>query len=155
MFEATIGKDWWYESIDDFIDKLEIYIDQNNALKTKLDSLDPYRRLKCIIFNIVDKDFKGSIYEELDVEIKDLDFKSIVSIAMYAGFDLHIATYAVFDLHGDNTKIFKNYAIISNMLSKWHIWKRLDTNSDSVLNKTEEYVFNKFTFIDELGYPIF
>lgn len=155
MFEAIINDKWYYESIDGFVDKLESYLDQNSALKTKLDSLDPYRRLKCIIFNIVGKDSKGSIYEELNVEIKDLDFKSIVAIAMYAGFDLHITTYTGFDLHVDNTKTFNNLAIISNMLSKWHIWKRLDTSSDAVLNKTEEYVFNKFTFIDELGYPLF
>lgn len=143
MFEATIGKDWWYDSIDSFINKLEIFIDQNSALKAKLDSLDPYRRLKCILFNIVDKDFKGSIYEELSSEIRDLDFKSIVSIAMYAGMDF------------TNSDKFKNTAIVANMLSKWHIWKSLDRNSDAVLNKTEEYVFNKFTFIDEQGYPIF
>lgn len=144
MFEATIGKDWWYESIDSFVDKLEIFIDQNSALKAKLDSLDPYRRLKCILFNIVDKDFKGSIYEELSSEIRDLDFKSIVTIAMYAGMDFH-----------NNADKFKNIAIVANMLSKWHIWKSLDRNSDDVLTKTEEYVFNKFTFIDELGYRIF
>lgn len=144
MFEAIINDKWYYESIDGFVDKLEYYINQNSALKTKLDSLDPYRRLKCIIFNIVGEDSKGSIYEELDVEIKDLDFKSIVSIAMYTGMDFY-----------DNTDKSKNLAIVSNMLFKWHIWKRLDTNSDTVLNKTEEYVFNKFTFIDELGYPLF
>lgn len=144
MFEAIINDKWYYEYIDGFVDKLEYYINQNSALKTKLDSLDPYRRLKCIIFNIVGEDSKGSIYEELDVEIKDLDFKSIVSIAMYTGMDFH-----------DNADKSKNLAIVSNMLFKWHIWKRLDMNSDAVLNKTEEYVFNKFTFIDELGYPLF
>lgn len=144
MFEAIIDDRWYYESIDGFVDKLDYYITQNSALKTKLDSLDPYRRLKCIIFNIVNKDSKGSIYEELDVEIQDLDFKSIVSIAMYIGMDFY-----------DNADKSKNLAIVSNMLFKWYIWKRLDTNSDAVLNKTEEYVFNKFTFIDELGYPLF
>lgn len=144
MFEAIIDDRWYYESIDGFVDKLDYYINQNSALKTKLDSLDPYRRLKCIIFNIVNKDSKGSIYEDLDVEIEDLDFKSIVSIAMYTGMDFY-----------DNADKSKNLAIVSNMLFKWHIWKRLDTNSDAVLNKTEEYVFNKFTFIDELGYPLF
>lgn len=144
MFEAIIDDRWYYESIDGFVDKLDYYITQNSALKTKLDSLDPYRRLKCIIFNIVNKDSKGSIYEDLDVEIKDLDFKSIVSIAMYTGMDFY-----------DNADKSKNLAIVSNMLFKWHIWKRLDTSSDAVLSKTEEYVFNKFTFIDELGYPLF
>lgn len=144
MFEAIIDDRWYYESIDGFVDKLDYYITQNSALKTKLDSLDPYRRLNCIIFNIVNKDSKGSIYEELDVEIQDLDFKSIVSIAMYIGMDFY-----------DNADKSKNLAIVSNMLFKWHICKRLDTNSDAVLNKTEEYVFNKFTFIDELGYPLF
>lgn len=69
MFEAIINDKWYYESIDGFVDKLDYYINQNSALKTKLDSLDPYRRLKCIIFNIVNKDSKGSIYEDLDVEI--------------------------------------------------------------------------------------
>lgn len=43
------------------------------------------------------------------------------------------------------------------MLSKWHVWRGLGLyrNSDVVLTKTKEYVFNKHDFIDDLGYPVF
>lgn len=151
MFEAIIENNKYNnycEYTEDFIVGLEEIMRQDKALKAELCKLDPYIRLKLILFNTITKDnekFKGSLYESLTTEIKDLDFRSIINIARYLGIDL------------TNNNIYesKNLSIISNMLSKWHVWRGLYRNSDVVLTKTKEYVFNKHDFIDDLGYPLF
>lgn len=153
MFEAIIENNKYNnycEYTEDFIVGLEEIMRQDKALKAELCKLDPYIRLKLILFNTVTKDnekFKGSLCESLTTEIKDLDFRSIINIARYLEIDL------------TNNNIYesKNISIISNMLSKWHVWRGLGLyrNSDVVLTKTKEYVFNKHDFIDDLGYPVF
>lgn len=51
MFGATFYPNEWVDTLSDFKSKFEKMLDENEAAKVEWEALDPYQKLKCLVFS--------------------------------------------------------------------------------------------------------
>ena len=164
MFGATFYPNEWVDTLDEFKTKFEKMLDENEAAKVEWEALDPYQKLKCLVFsdiysagNIdifsgicsVGNIDRGFLYKDFRFRIEALDIKHLYNLAAYVGIDVN-GEYITID-----DEISSNVAVLHMIMVRWHEWKRAIAKHRYMSIKVCEYARSEYPFIDELDYDPF
>lgn len=152
MFGATFYPNEWVDTLDEFKTKFEKMLDENEAAKVKWEALDPYQKLKCLVFSdiysIGNMD-RGFLYKDFRFRIEALDIKHLYNLAAYVGIDVN-GEYITID-----DEVSSNIAVLHMIMVRWHEWKRAVAKYRYMSTKVCEYARSEYPFVDELDYDPF
>lgn len=152
MFGATFYPNEWVDTLDEFKTKFEKMLDENKAAKVEWEALDPYQKLKCLVFSdiysIGNMD-RGFLYKDFRFRIEALDIKHLYNLAAYVGIDVN-GEYITID-----DEVSSNIAVLHMIMVRWHEWKRAVAKYRYMSTKVCEYARNEYPFVDELDYDPF
>lgn len=152
MFGATFYPNEWVDTLDEFKTKFEKMLDENEATKVEWEALDPYQKLKCLVFSdiysIGNMD-RGFLYKDFRFRIESLDIKHLYNLAVYVGIDVN-GEYITID-----DEVSSNVAVLHMIMVRWHEWKRAVAKYRYMSTKVCEYARSEYPFIDELDYDPF
>lgn len=152
MFGATFYPNEWVDTLDEFKTKFEKMLDENKAAKVEWEALDPYQRLKCLVFSdiysIGNMD-RGFLYKDFRFRIEALDIKHLYNLAAYVGIDVN-GEYITID-----DEVSSNVAVLHMIMVRWHEWKRAVAKYQYMNTKVCEYARSEYPFVDELDYDPF
>lgn len=152
MFGATFYPNEWVDTLDEFKAKFEKMLDENEAAKVEWEALDPYQKLKCLVFSdiysIGNMD-RGFLYKDFRFRIEALDIKHLYNLASYVGIDVN-GEYITID-----DEVSSNVAVLHMIMVRWHEWKRAVAKYRYMSTKVCEYARSEYPFIDELDYDPF
>lgn len=152
MFGATFYPNEWVDTLDEFKTKFEKMLDENKAVKVEWEALDPYQKLKCLVFSdiysIGNMD-RGFLYKDFRFRIEALDIKHLYNLASYVGIDVN-GEYITID-----DEVSSNVAVLHMIMVRWHEWKRAVAKYRYMSTKVCEYARSEYPFIDELDYDPF
>ena len=127
-------------------------LDENEAAKVEWEALDPYQKLKCLVFSdiysIGNMD-RGFLYKDFRFRIEALDIKHLYNLAAYVGIDIN-GEYITID-----DEVSSNVAVLHMIMVRWYEWKRAVAKYKYMSTKVCEYARSKYPFIDELDYDPF
>lgn len=164
MFGATFYPNEWVDTLEEFKTKFEKILNENKAAKAEWEALDPYQKLKCLVFsdiysagNIdifsgicsVGNMDRGFLYKDFRFRIEALDIKHLYNLAAYVGIDVN-GEYITID-----DEISSNVAILHMIMVRWHEWKRAIAKHRYMSIKVCEYARSEYPFVDELDYDPF
>ena len=152
MFGATFYPNEWVDTLDEFKTKFEKMLDENEAAKAEWEALDPYQKLKCLVFSdiysIGNMD-RGFLYKDFRFRIEALDIKHLYNLASYVGIDVN-GEYITID-----DEVSSNVAVLHMIMVRWHEWKRAVAKYRYMSTKVCEYARSEYPFVDELDYDPF
>lgn len=152
MFGATFYPNEWVDTLDEFKTKFEKMLDENKAAKVEWEALDPYQKLKCLVFSdiysIGNMD-RGFLYKDFRFRIEALDIKHLYNLAAYVGIDVN-GEYITID-----DEVSSNVAVLHMIMVRWHEWKRAVAKYRYMSTKVCEYARSEYPFVDELDYDPF
>nr|DAS32601.1 MAG TPA: hypothetical protein [Caudoviricetes sp.] len=152
MFGATFYPNEWVDTLDEFKTKFEKMLDENKAAKAEWEALDPYQKLKCLVFSdiysIGNMD-RGFLYKDFRFRIEALDIKHLYNLAAYVGIDVN-GEYITID-----DEVSSNVAVLHMIMVRWHEWKRAVAKYRYMSTKVCEYARSEYPFVDELDYDPF
>lgn len=152
MFGATFYHNEWVDTLDEFKAKFEKMLDENEAAKVEWEALDPYQKLKCLVFSdiysIGNMD-RGFLYKDFRFRIEALDIKHLYNLASYVGIDVDGEYITIED------EVSSNVAVLHMIMVRWHEWKRAVAKYRYMSTKVCEYARSEYPFIDELDYDPF
>lgn len=152
MFGATFYPNEWVDTLDEFKTKFEKMLDENEAAKVEWEALDPYQKLKCLVFSdiysIGNMDI-GFLYKDFRFRIEALDIKHLYNLAVYVGIDVDGEYITIED------EVSSNVAVLHMIMVRWHEWKRAVAKYRYMSTKVCEYARSEYPFIDELDYDPF
>lgn len=152
MFGATFYPNEWVDTLDEFKTKFEKMLDENEAAKVEWEALDPYQKLKCLVFSdiysIGNMD-RGFLYKDFRFRIEALDIKHLYNLAVYVGIDVDGEYITIED------EVSSNVAVLHMIMVRWHEWKRAVAKYRYMSTKVCEYARSEYPFIDELDYDPF
>lgn len=152
MFGATFYPNEWVDTLDEFKAKFEKMIIENEAAKAEWEALDPYQKLKCLVFSdiysIGNMD-RGFLYKDFRFRIEALDIKHLYNLAVYVGIDVDGEYITIED------EVSSNIAVLHMIMVRWHEWKRAVDKYRYMSTKVCEYARSEYPFIDELDYDPF
>lgn len=152
MFGATFYPNEWVDTLDEFKAKFEKMLDENKAAKVEWEALDPYQKLKCLVFSdiysIGNMD-RGFLYKDFRFRIEAFDIKHLYNLASYVGIDVN-GEYITID-----DEVSSNVAVLHMIMVRWHEWKRAVAKYRYMSTKVCEYARSEYPFIDELDYDPF
>lgn len=152
MFGATFYPNEWVDTLDEFKTKFEKMLDENEAAKVEWEALDPYQKLKCLVFSdiysIGNMD-RGFLYKDFRFRIEALDIKHLYNLAAYVGIDVNGEYITIED------EVSSNVAVLHMIMVRWHEWKRAVAKYRYMSTKVCEYARSEYPFIDELDYDPF
>ena len=152
MFGATFYPNEWVDTLDEFKTKFEKMLDENEAAKVEWEALDPYQKLKCLVFSdiysIGNMD-RGFLYKDFRFRIEALDIKHLYNLAVYVGIDVDGEYITIED------EISSNVAVLHMIMVRWHEWKRAVAKYRYMSTKVCEYARGEYPFVDELDYDPF
>ena len=152
MFGATFYPNEWVDTLDEFKTKFEKMLDENEAAKVELEALDPYQKLKCLVFSdiySIGTIDRGFLYKDFRFRIEALDIKHLYNLAAYVGIDVN-GEYITID-----DEVSSNVAVLHMIMVRWHEWKRAVAKYRYMGTKVCEYARSEYPFIDELDYDPF
>lgn len=140
------------DTLDEFKAKFEKMIIENEAAKAEWEALDPYQKLKCLVFSdiysIGNMD-RGFLYKDFRFRIEALDIKHLYNLAVYVGIDVDGEYITIED------EVSSNIAVLHMIMVRWHEWKRAVAKYRYMSTKVCEYARSEYPFIDELDYDPF
>lgn len=152
MFGATFYPNEWVDTLDEFKAKFEKMLNENEAAKVEWEALDPYQKLKCLVFSdiysIGNMD-RGFLYKDFRFNIEALDIKHLYNLAAYVGIDVDGEYITIED------EVSSNVAVLHMIMVRWHEWKRAVAKYRYMSTKVCEYARSEYPFIDELDYDPF
>ena len=152
MFGATFYPNEWVDTLDEFKTKFEKMLDENKAAKVEWEALDPYQKLKCLVFSdiysIGNMD-RGFLYKDFRFRIEALDIKHLYNLTSYVGIDVDGEYITIED------EVSSNVAVLHMIMVRWHEWKRAVAKYRYMSTKVCEYARSEYPFIDELDYDPF
>lgn len=152
MFGATFYPNEWVDTLDEFKTKFEKMLNENKAAKVEWEALDPYQKLKCLVFSdiysIGNMD-RGFLYKDFRFRIEALDIKHLYNLAAYVGIDVN-GEYITID-----DEVSSNIAVLHMIMIRWHEWKRAVAKYRYMSTKICEYARSEYPFVDELDYDPF
>lgn len=152
MFGAAFYPNEWVDTLDEFKTKFEKMLDENEAAKVEWEALDPYQKLKCLVFSdiysIGNMD-RGFLYKDFRFRIEALDIKHLYNLAVYVGIDVN-GEYITID-----DEVSSNVAVLHMIMVRWHEWKRAVAKYRYMSTKVCEYARSEYPFVDELDYDPF
>jgi hypothetical protein len=152
MFGATFYPNEWVDTLDEFKAKFEKMLNENEAAKVEWEALDPYQKLKSLVFSdiysIGNMD-RGFLYKDFRFRIEALDIKHLYNLASYVGIDVN-GEYITID-----DEVSSNVAVLHMIMVRWHEWKRAVAKYRYMSTKVCEYARSEYPFIDELDYDPF
>lgn len=152
MFGATFYPNEWVDTLDEFKTKFEKMLDENEAAKVEWEALDPYQKLKCLVFSdiysIGNMD-RGFLYKDFRFRIEALDIKHLYNLAVYVGINVDGEYITIED------EVSSNVAVLHMIMVRWHEWKRAVAKYRYMSTKVCEYARSEYPFIDELDYDPF
>lgn len=152
MFGATFYPNEWVDTLDGFKAKFEKMLNENEAAKVEWEALDPYQKLKCLVFSdiysIGNMD-RGFLYKDFRFRIEALDIKHLYNLAAYVGIDVD-GEYITIE-----NEVSSNIAVLHMIMVRWHEWKRAVAKYRYMSTKVCEYARSEYPFIDELDYDPF
>lgn len=152
MFGATFYPNEWVDTLDEFKTKFEKMLDENEAAKVEWEALDPYQKLKCLVFSdiysIGNMD-RGFLYKDFRFRIEALDIKHLYNLAVYVGINVDGEYITIED------EVSSNVAVLHMVMVRWHEWKRAVAKYRYMSTKVCEYARSEYPFIDELDYDPF
>lgn len=152
MFGAAFYPNEWVDTLDEFKTKFEKMLDENEAAKVEWEALDPYQKLKCLVFSdiysIGNMD-RGFLYKDFRFRIEALNIKHLYNLAVYVGIDVN-GEYITID-----DEVSSNVAVLHMIMVRWHEWKRAVAKYRYMSTKVCEYARSEYPFIDELDYDPF
>jgi hypothetical protein len=152
MFGATFYPNEWVDTLDEFKTKFEKMLDENEAAKVEWEALDPYQKLKCLVFSdiysIGNMD-RGFLYKDFRFRIEALDIKHLYNLAVYVGIDVDGEYITIED------EVSSNVAVLHMIMVRWHEWKRAVAKYRYMSIKVCEYARSEYPFVDELDYDPF
>lgn len=152
MFGATFYPNEWVDTLDEFKAKFEKMLNENEAAKVEWEALDPYQKLKCLVFSdiysIGNMD-RGFLYKDFRFRIEALDIKHLYNLASYVGIDVN-GEYITID-----DEVSSNVAVLHMIMVRWHEWKRAIAKYRYMSIKVCEYARSEYPFVDELDYDPF
>lgn len=152
MFGATFYPNEWVDTLDEFKAKFEKMLDENEAAKVEWEALDPYQKLKCLVFSdiySIGNIDRGFLYKDFRFRIEALDIKHLYNLAAYVGIDVN-GEYITID-----DEVSSNVAVLHMIMVRWHEWKRAVAKYRYMSTKVCEYARSEYPFIDELDYDPF
>lgn len=152
MFGATFYPNEWVDTLDEFKTKFEKMLDENEAAKAEWEALDPYQKLKCLVFSdiySVGNTDRGFLYKDFRFRIEALDIKHLYNLAAYVGIDVDGEYTTIED------EVSSNVAVLHMIMVRWHEWKRAIAKHRYMSIKVCEYARSEYPFIDELDYDPF
>ena len=152
MFGATFYPNEWVDTLDEFKTKFEKMLDENEAAKAEWEALDPYQKLKCLVFSdiySVGNTDRGFLYKDFRFRIEALDIKHLYNLAAYVGIDVD-GEYTTMD-----SEVSSNVAVLHMIMVRWHEWRRAIAKHRYMSIKVCEYARSEYPFIDELDYDPF
>lgn len=152
MFGATFYPNEWVDTLDEFKTKFEKMLNENKAAKVEWEALDPYQKLKCLVFSdiySVGNMDRGFLYKDFRFRIEALDIKHLYNLAAYVGIDVD-GEYTTID-----DEVSSNVAVLHMIMVRWHEWKRAVAKYRYMSTKVCEYARSEYPFIDELDYDPF
>lgn len=152
MFGATFYPNEWVDTLDEFKTKFEKMLDENKAAKVEWEALDPYQKLKCLVFSdiySIGNTDRGFLYKDFRFRIEALDIKHLYNLAAYVGIDVN-GEYITID-----DEVSSNVAVLHMIMVRWHEWKRAVAKYRYMGTKVYEYARSEYPFIDELDYDPF
>lgn len=152
MFGATFYPNEWVDTLDEFKAKFEKMLDENKAAKVEWEALDPYQKLKCLVFSdiySIGNTDRGFLYKDFRFRIEALDIKHLYNLAAYVGIDVN-GEYITID-----DEVSSNVAVLHMIMVRWHEWKRAVAKYRYMGTKVCEYARSEYPFIDELDYDPF
>lgn len=152
MFGATFYPNEWVDTLDEFKTKFEKMLDENEAAKVEWEALDPYQKLKCLVFSdiysIGNMD-RGFLYKDFRFRIEALDIKHLYNLAAYVGIDVDGEYITIED------EVSSNVTVLHMVMVRWHEWKRAVAKYRYMSTKVCEYARSEYPFVDELDYDPF
>lgn len=152
MFGATFYPNEWVDTLDEFKTKFEKMLDENEAAKVEWEALDPYQKLKCLVFSdiysIGNMD-RGFLYKDFRFRIEALDIKHLYNLAAYVGIDVNGEYITIED------EVSSNVAVLHMIMIRWHEWRRAIAKHRYMSIKVCEYARSEYPFVDELDYDPF
>ncbi len=152
MFGATFYPNEWVDTLDEFKAKFEKMLNENEAAKVEWEALDPYQKLKCLVFSdiysIGNMD-RGFLYKDFRFKIEALDIKHLYNLAAYVGIGVNEEYITIED------EVSSNVAVLHMIMVRWHEWKRAVAKYRYMSTKVCEYARSEYPFIDELDYDPF
>lgn len=152
MFGATFYPNEWVDTLDEFKAKFEKMLDENEAAKVEWEALDPYQKLKCLVFSdiySIGNIDRGFLYKDFRFRIEALDIKHLYNLAAYVGIDVN-GEYITID-----DEVSSNIAVLHMIMVRWHEWKRAVAKYRYMSTKVCEYARSEYPFVDELDYDPF
>lgn len=152
MFGATFYPNEWIDTLDEFETKFEKMLDENEAAKVEWEALDPYQKLKCLVFSdiySIGNTDRGFLYKDFRFNIEALDIKHLYNLAAYVGIDVDGKYITIED------EVSSNVAVLHMIMVRWHEWKRVVAKYRYMSTKVCEYARSEYPFIDELDYDPF
>lgn len=152
MFGATFYPNEWVDTLDEFKTKFEKMLNENEAAKVEWEALDPYQKLKCLVFSdiysIGNMD-RGFLYKDFRFRIEALDIKHLYNLAVYVGIDVDGEYITIED------EASSNIAVLHMVMVRWHEWRRAIAKHRYMSIKVCEYARSEYPFVDELDYDPF
>lgn len=152
MFGATFYPNEWVDTLDEFKTKFEKMLDGNEAAKVEWEALDPYQKLKCLVFSdiySIGNTDRGFLYKDFRFRIEALDIKHLYNLAAYVGIDVDGEYITIED------EVSSNVAVLHMIMVRWHEWRRAIAKYRYMGTKVCEYARSEYPFIDELDYDPF
>lgn len=152
MFGATFYPNEWVDTLDEFKAKFEKMLNENEAAKVEWEALDPYQKLKCLVFSdiySIGNTDRGFLYKDFRFNIEALDIKHLYNLAAYVGIDVDGEYITIED------EVSSNVAVLHMIMVRWHEWKRAVAKYRYMSTKVCEYARSEYPFIDELDYDPF
>lgn len=152
MFGATFYPNEWVDTLDEFKTKFEKMLDENKAAKVEWEALDPYQKLKCLVFSdiySIGNTDRGFLYKDFRFRIEALDIKHLYNLAAYVGIDVDGEYITIED------EVSSNVAVLHMIMVRWHEWKRAVAKYRYMSTKVCEYARSEYPFVDELDYDPF
>ena len=151
MFGATFYPNG-VDTLDEFKAKFEKMLNENEAAKVEWEALDPYQKLKCLVFSdiySIGNTDRGFLYKDFRFNIEALDIKHLYNLAAYVGIDVDGEYITIED------EVSSNVAVLHMIMVRWHEWKRAVAKFRYMSTKVCEYARSEYPFIDELDYDPF
>ena len=152
MFGATFYPNEWVDTLDEFKTKFEKMLDENEAAKVEWEALDPYQKLKCLVFSdiySIGNTDRGFLYKDFRFRIEALDIKHLYNLAAYVSIDVDGEYITIED------EVSSNVAVLHMIMVRWHEWKRAVAKYRYMSTKVCEYARSEYPFVDELDYDPF
>lgn len=152
MFGATFYPNEWVDTLDEFKAKFEKMLNENEAAKAEWEALDPYQKLKCLVFSdiySIGNIDRGFLYKDFRFRIEALDIKHLYNLAAYVGIDVDGEYITIED------EVSSNVAVLHMIMVRWHEWRRAIAKHRYMSIKVCEYARSEYPFVDELDYDPF